>query len=184
MAFNFIGSAIAALRRAILGEARVIAAFPIIEIGGGPTPFMPQVTVLEQDITKLQVALNDFHVPLEATLHQVVIPSIERHFDSEGPGWQQLAQSTIEKRGSSHPILQETGTLRSVATSDGIWNITRTELIGSGSFSGADYGSYHMSGTRNMPARPFIGLSEGDVNQISIIFNEWLGTEVRVVGGF
>ena len=53
--------------------------------------------------------------PLWASIsHNVLWPAVQQQFASEGGetgGWQELAESTIKKRGSAHPILDETGML-------------------------------------------------------------------------
>lgn len=43
----------------------------------------------------------------------------EDAFQAEGPGWPQLAPATVRKRGSAHPILQDTGGLAASVTHGG-----------------------------------------------------------------
>ena len=43
----------------------------------------------------------------------------EDAFQSEGPGWPQLRPATVKRRGSAHPILQDTGGLAASITHGG-----------------------------------------------------------------
>lgn len=86
---------------------------------------------------------------------------IERRFASErehGPGsarWARLSRSTIARRGSAHPILQDTGVLKENAVQ---------AVAGSFRFRGTkwsigdvpvSYAEYIQRGTDKMPARRF-----------------------------
>jgi phage gpG-like protein len=155
--------------------------FPQISIGEG---FYPEVLVFAENIDRLAMALRDFRDPLTESVNTVIIPSISQNFDSEGrPPWAELAESTVEQRGDAHPILNRTGSLKSAATSFGIWFITNSEA----SIQGIDkvhYAKFHQGGTINMPARPFIGYQDQDVDQIEGIFSIWLDENIRIKGGF
>lgn len=90
---------------------------------------------------------------------------VQFRFDKEarsatGAGrWKQLSPSTIKRRGSAHPILQDTGALLSGAlrAAKGKFTLTKginldVDEIGGG--AGA-YAGYVQAGTSKMVARPF-----------------------------
>lgn len=72
-------------------------------------------------------------------------------YDAEGPGWQDLADSTKQaRRGASYKILQDSGVMAgSTSTSYGPdWAEADS--------GGAAYAEFHATGTRFMPRRdPF-----------------------------
>lgn len=74
----------------------------------------------------------------------------------DGP-WAPLKESTLKRKKKGTAILVETGRLRGSITHNVVGD---TAYIGTPVF----YGSYHQFGTRKMVARPFLGLTaeEGD----------------------
>lgn len=133
-------------------------------------------------LEQISASLRSFQEPLRESVVRVLIPSIRENFDSEGrPPWQRLADATVLRRGSSGPILNRTGTLRSEATSLENWNIGREEATMTG--VSAEYGAYHQEGTRNMPARPFVMIQPEDEVQILDIFGDWVDRKIAE-GGF
>lgn len=137
---------------------------------------------LVASLNMISASIRDFHEPLRESVVRVVIPSIRENFDAEGrPPWQRLADATVISRGSSGPILNRTGTLRSEATSLENWTIGREEATMTG--VSAEYGAFHQKGTRNMPARPFVGLQPEDEVAIVDIFGDWVDRKIAE-GGF
>lgn len=168
--------------------------------GSGVTPPIPPIPTLEIDTHGLDIQLNasvvamgkmaaafsNFRIPLEASVKRVIIPSVEHNFDVEGrPPWASLAESTITNRGgSAHPILNDTGRLRSVATSFNSWNITKDTAQLQDINGLVPYAGYNQGGTRKMPARPFIMIQDDDIEEMNIIFTAWMDTVAREIGGF
>lgn len=77
-----------------------------------------QVRVMIQAYHKLfPRKVRDF---LKTDVTQLMRESFANNFDAEGrpSPWKELADSTVKKRGSSNPILDVTGDLRSEVTSD------------------------------------------------------------------
>lgn len=103
----------------------------------------------------------------------------QKRFDAEGPGWAPLAESTVVKRGSSHPILNETGNMRRSLTTKGAPNAV-VEPLPDGLFMGTKdpLAAVHQKGTdkagrdhtTKIPARPVVDLDEGD----AVLFAEVL----------
>lgn len=136
---------------------------------------------LADDLGRIGGNFRSFHEPLQESVRKVVIPSLAENFASEGrPSWKPLSDSTVKKRGTAHPILDETGKLRRVATSESIWRITRDEAsIARSSVDGrVSYAVYHQDGTKNMPARPIFGFQSEDVAGIEQVFSNWLDRTV------
>jgi phage gpG-like protein len=86
--------------------------------------FEPAMIISARKVDKLGLSIRSFREPLKRSIQQVMIPSIRKNFDAEGrPSWQQLAPATVKRRGSSHPILRQSGALAQVATQLNIWTI-------------------------------------------------------------
>ena len=86
-----------------------------------------------------------------------------RHFEQEtGPAgkWAGLRPSTVRrKRGGQRQILSDTGRLRgSISAVIGAHEVE----VGTNVF----YGKFHQYGTRKMVARPFLGLTDGDSDEL------------------
>lgn len=81
--------------------------------------------------------------------------------------WAPLAQSTIDAKGHD-TILQDTGKLKASITGPGGDAIRRVEKQESRTVlyfgSGVDYGFYHLTGRSNMPARIWLGMTPGYVD--------------------
>lgn len=159
-----------------------IGTMPILTIG---QDFWPQVEIIQNDMNRLGNVFKDFRVPLNKSLREVIIPSIQQNFLAEGrPPWEPLTAGTIENRGSSHPILRVTGLLRRRATQLNMWVIDKTELRPLAIGPLVSYGMFIQGGTRFMPARPYVLLQDEDVSKIEQIFDDWIVEQVREVGGF
>jgi len=84
----------------------------------------------------------------------LVLQSNELSFNVEGPGWAPLADSTVQRRGSAHPILEHSGRMKRSLTRRGGESRIRIQgdLLSIG--SKVPYAAFHQTGTRRMPARP------------------------------
>lgn len=87
---------------------------------------------------------------LTPAIAEMLKSAVNDVIEAEGPGWKDLADSTKQaRRGTSYKILQDTGVLAaSIGTESGPdW---------AEAYAGAAYADFHVTGTRNMPARnPF-----------------------------
>lgn len=101
----------------------------------------------------------------------------ERQFDTEGAasgGWQALAASTLaEKARKGYPdkILQATGALKASLTQR--FDAAHVERLSADSLtfgSTVPYGIYHATGTRRMPKRPPVALTDADkVEMVKVV---------------
>jgi phage gpG-like protein len=146
--------------------------FPQIDATGS---FVRDSLVLAGDLDMAALSIKSLREPLTKSVKQVIIPSIRKNFDAEGrPAWRQLADSTVARRGTSHPILDEKGTLKKRATQFNIWTIGRDSAAITGLDSRVKYAGFHQGGTRNMPQRAFIMFQDEDEREIEEIFYEFI----------
>lgn len=162
----------------------------------GPTgDFSRDALILAGDLQDFaQYGIRSFREPLTRSVRTVIIPSIRSNFAAEGrPPWEPLALATVEDRaklqslgkiktGASGPILNRTGRLLKVATQFNIWSYTRESATITGLDSRVKYATYHQTGTRKMPARPFVIIQDEDEEAIEQIFYHWLDGRMRKVG--
>lgn len=112
-----------------------------------------------------------------------------RRFSAEGPGWEELAESTVAQRGSAHPILvapgargRKSGQLRRSFTTKGAKGAL-VEPLPDGLFMGSEdpLAAIHHHGTdragrdhtTHIPARPLVDLTEADAEAFSEVLVEY-----------
>ena len=121
---------------------------------------------------KLQTRLKNLKPALREISSLVLMPAIKERFYAEraadGTPWRALKDDTVARRlrghyGGAHPMLQRDYTLvKSI----------QERLISSNSIvigSDVPYAGYLMNGTKNMVARPFIGISAEDLNKSAVV---------------
>lgn len=114
--------------------------------GGFTIDFDPSIAILAGRYNTLGIEIQKFKTPLERSVKQVMIPSIATNFHKHGrPRWAELSEETIRVRNGDSRILNRTGQLLSVATSQSIWTITDKSATVR-SLPGAEYGGIHQSG--------------------------------------
>lgn len=156
--------------------------------------FDPALALLMEDFAR--VDFSDMKEPLTKVITDVMVPSIQQNFVSGGrPKWQPLSEATTWIRnpssqaspeliapgsrrgprgkafGDNVPLVR-TGELMAIATSVELWDITESEAVSS-NLGDADYGLFHMTGTRFMPARPFLVMQDTDEDKAVEIFEDW-----------
>lgn len=146
--------------------------FPQFDATGS---FQRDSKLLATDLDLAALSIKSLREPLTRSVKEVIIPSIRQNFDSEGrPGWEALAPSTVKRRGTAHPILDEKGNLKKRATQINIWTIDRDSAAITGLDSRVKYAGYHQAGTSKMPQRPFVMYQEEDERAIEEIFYEFI----------
>lgn len=119
---------------------------------------------LNKLIRKLQSPTPELH-----RIGQFMVASTDENFQKErspyGEKWEHLAPSTLKykaSRGFIMQILQRQGLLRSSIR----YRIERGRVeVG----TPLPYGSYLQKGTKKMPKRPFLGVSQRDRREIIAI---------------
>ena len=107
----------------------------------------------------------------------------KQRFDTRGPGWAPLAQSTIERkaRGNMDPrILRARGDLYDSlvkSRAENQVNVKRPDSFRFG--TSVPYARYHeyakkMSGPGHVPTRELVGLSEHDLHDIAGVLGEFI----------
>lgn len=157
--------------------------------------FIPSVSILVDDFDNLGVDVRSYKEPLKRSVQKVIAPAIARNFDSEGSsdgGWAPLAEATIDQRMyygfDAGPTLDRTGTLKKAAQQLNIWHIDREEAyVDNLPDRVAAYGYIQQfGGTAGrgaiIPARPFIAISDDEVDQIVEVFQDWIGERLSARG--
>lgn len=140
--------------------------------------FTPSIGLVAKDIDKLGLAIQTFKTPLERSIRNVMIPSIRANFEQEGrPAWEPLAEDTVKLRGSSHPILERTGTLKRAATSFNIWTIGNASATVKSLPDNAWYGVVHQAGIGGFgqyldAAKKVLGRGAGGLDVIKEAFRQ------------
>lgn len=141
-------------------------------------PFMINSDLIRTSSFRLARQFGNMSIPLIRSIKKVVIPSMIRNYMLQGrPTWQPLAESTIERRtrsGDYPRILIDTEKLARISTSWPIWRIDGVKADMEALDAVVPYAKYHQSGTTNMPARPFALLQLKDIENIVIIFDDWI----------
>ena len=137
----------------------------------------PPGWVMAANFTSLGLDIRSFREPLKRAVQGVLAGSFQYNFDVGGrPGWEPLAESTVKQKhdlGYPPDILIRTRKLRRVAGQLNIWTLTREEAYVT-QLPGAEYGEFHQSGTKFMPAREFMVIQMNDEVEIEQIFETWL----------
>ena len=144
--------------------------------------FIPGSRLLGRDFGILAAGFRTFRVPLTKAVDSVMTQHIIEQFEAGGePPWEPLAESTTQRRarqgtlgGYPQDILVESGTLFEAATRRARWTITGNEAYFSNLPSRAQYGFFHLTGTGNMPARPFIQITNQEFDEVENIFGRWV----------
>lgn len=143
----------------------------------------PDLTLVAEGFFVTRQRLDEMVRPTQRVVDEVFVPEIETNFLVEGrPPWEQLAPSTVKKRGSAHPILQDRGKLIAAATSGSAWVVSpetrgATAVFDMGMLP--DYAPFHVSGTHFMPQRDFTTISDDADERIDQIFAEFVDEAVE-----
>lgn len=170
----------------------------------------PEPFVIAASYVTLGASMRSFREPLTRSVQKVAMPSIGKNFDSEGrPSWPALSDATIEQREregyGAGPILDRTGSLRGVATSQSIWEIDEEKAQVTDLPQDVWYGKVHQRGavftalggrsplraiasvrsgasSGVIPERPFLMLQEEDVEKIQEVFIDWIRERCAFAG--
>lgn len=150
--------------------------------------------------------LDNTTVPLEAA-KGVARRDMASHFEQEqtpsGMSWTPLAEITVERKlamGAPADILRRSGALEDAATSEAAWDVKgdsvffNTGVLPGGKYDGRPYWYFHQVGAETtftydvggedvtfqweLPARPFIGLSEDAQLTVIEVFDAWFDESI------
>lgn len=125
--------------------------------------------LLRDNVETLREKLGDL-TPLMDEIGGILEDSTRKRFNDKqapnGTSWANLMPSTQAKKGNNN-ILVQSGDLRDDITHHA--NATST-TVGTPKI----YGVYHQFGTSDMKARPFLGLSDEDKEDIYAEINKYL----------
>lgn len=120
------------------------------------------VVIQTEELRRIAGWFEDRHRSLSAltpTIAQMLVTGVNDVFEAQGPGWQRLSESTIEKRredGRGARIMQDTGVLAA-------------SIVGASSQDDAEamtnvpYIIYHLDGGPIIPKRNPFEIDEGVV---------------------
>lgn len=135
--------------------------------------FYRDISAIQAAIELLGRNLDDFQEPLRASLELVIQPSIATNFAVGGrPKWAKLSFPYIILRRPA-PVLIQTGALFQATQDPTNWTITPNSVMLTG-IDAVKYANFHQTGTRKMPARPYVMYQPEDLVQISQIFEIWV----------
>ena len=136
------------------------------------------MTTTINDVSELGPILKGLHAQLADMDYEDVLKQSQQdlaeyeagmfagEFDSNLEGWSPLATSTI-KRKKHDRILLDTGALReSLVHIGGAGNIAATNSRGMLFGTEIEYAHFLQDGTRKMPARPPVGMSEETLDKL------------------
>lgn len=131
--------------------------------------------ILGQVFDEIEIGYQetDYTAPLTHSLltlqeqHQVMYDSGQ---DSSGSAWKPLAPATVARKGHNTILVDKNKMKASLVspTGDSI-----RDVVSEGGMAGAvfgtdvEYAHFHVTGTKNMPARPPVGISEKTIDQVS-----------------
>lgn len=166
---------------------------------------VPDPDELANAYLRVAEELDNTTAPLEAS-KIVAREDMQAHFDQEeAPGgmtWEPLTENTLEeklRKGYPEDILRRRGALEDTATSEAAWDVKGDTLFFDTSIlpvdkKGRPYWYFHQVGASktitydlggetvsfdwDLPARPFIGLSDDAQLRIIEIFDAWFDESV------
>ena len=147
--------------------------------------FGPKLAAKKLAALEISIHVGGFRTPLDRSVREVLIPELEHQFDVGGdPSWARLEEPTVTKKqalGRDNGILQETYALRKAVTALARWRVRGDEAIFTGVPGHAYYGTYHLTGTKNMVARNWAQWDSASTDKVAAIFDDWLEQKIRVV---
>jgi phage gpG-like protein len=158
---------------------------------------MPSASWLQGALNRFAGDLRSTRKPIERAVDEVIRPRIRANFGDEseaGVGWPPLHPNTrlmgyrAMYGAHDNPILDVTGKLKYEAQTKKIWKFQgqqSTAVASASAFTRAPYGPLHQSGTQHMPPRPFLAITEDDMNEIEDIFTQYIAerSNYRLAGG-
>ena len=117
-----------------------------------------------------EIRYGEFMEDVLAKLEEAHGQYFEAAAAPDGTAWAPLAPSTIAAKGHATILVEKDEMRRSVAmrTADSIRDVIEQPGYGAAVFGTSDdKAARHMTGTANMPARPFVGMNEPQVDALA-----------------
>jgi phage gpG-like protein len=141
---------------------------------------------VEKALTEFQESLADQQPALAAIAddcREMIAEQFASQGGAEGTPWAPLAPSTLRRRRASPSILYATGALRRSLTEPGAaGHIEELEDQSLTLGTRLPYALYHQTGTRRLPARPIIVLSEVRAQRWTEIVRREIGGSTELLG--
>jgi phage gpG-like protein len=130
-----------------------------------------KIGMLNSSFNKAISNTRDFKNPLSKSAN-LIVEDATRNFDDQGytygRAWTPLKPATARQRGSYRPILYRTGTLKRGTKVKSVSKEKATV------HNPVTYAPYHQFGTRHMPQRIILDVSNKAIRAIKIIFENYV----------
>lgn len=139
----------------------------------------PDLSVVASAFFSAAAKGNALATPMQQIV-DLFAEELAANFAAEGrpAHWQELALSTIKKRGSAHPILQDTGALEG-STQD--WTISGSGQTMVATLSTPGYGGFHVTGTRFMAIRDWQFIPDSVLDLADDILSAWITAPIEAL---
>lgn len=127
------------------------------------TPISERLTNLSKQMSDLKPVMSAIGGILESSTRLRIS---NQKKDADGQKWAALSESTLRSKRRGSLLVNRGMLMRSITHSAS----TRSVIVG----SNMAYARFHQEGTKNMPARPFLGLSKHDYEDVADLLDDWL----------
>jgi len=143
------------------------------------------VNINLSEIEKLANKLNSFCLSgyqKESLLHDIgvevreqILDRFDFETDPKGDPWKKLVDATIRFKNKyfGGGILEREGFLKDTLS----FNVNGEESVLVG--SPMSYAGFHQEGTKKLPARPFLGVSTDNINELESVIDKFLSRHVK-----
>jgi phage gpG-like protein len=150
---------------------------------------VPEPAVVAEGFFLTREKLDEMVGPITEVAH-LISREIEANFAAQGrpQGWEALSDATVARRGSSEPILHDTGDMEAAVTDPNAWKVTptvrgATAVMDESGFptnsAGDVYASFHITGTDFMPARDWTFIPDDAMAEADRIFEDFITEAVN-----
>lgn len=127
------------------------------------TPISERLTNLSKQMSDLKPVMSAIGGILESSTRLRIS---NQKKDADGQKWAALSESTLRSKRRGSLLVNRGMLMRSITHSAS----ARSVIVG----SNMAYARFHQEGTKNMPARPFLGLSKHDYDDVADLLDDWL----------
>jgi len=140
---------------------------------------------LQRSFSRFTEDIKDFTPALE-DIYQDFLEGERKQFESEGNtgsgGWAPLSPAYAAWKAQNFPgapIMVRTGLLKESLLGNNPWSVKDIQPLGATFGTRIPYAAYHQTGTRKMPARPLVQLTEDQKTRWTKIIHRWLVEKVK-----
>jgi len=98
----------------------------------------------------------------------------------DGATWAPLKASTVERKGNANILVESGRMAHAWSLAFGADSVRMRNTATSSRSKGVKYLPFHQFGTRNMAARPMLGLSAANEREIHEVVNAWVARRIGI----